>query len=492
MRSREVQRAFMRDHFHLEVLPIHYHEDVVTTICSVLRDRNLPKSELCRLIFTDPRCRFFSEFSQTQVADFLGVSAALVSRCKQQAMDANYQEMNHEQGRPPLLKPTSEEKIREWLREQTAGRNWPTLRAVKEQIVAQLEIDQPNATPSKSYYTHCIERILASEFTVRVAQPLEEERYAVRPEQIEQHFRNLRDLNLQNLSPHLILNLDETGFGASKTGRVKSRKVVIPAGFTGAPVFKESSDSHFITPLCAISAAGDVLAPGLISKRETDHPDASRCSFFLNVRRYTSPKAFVTRDIFTDYLAQIVLPHIDRVREQLGEGAPCLVIFDGHRAHLSEILTAWAAQHHILLYLLPPHSTHLLQPLDQGFFRRLKIQYSLFAPIKDVSKISSSLERIWMAIQATTITRIVWNAWIHTGIICIVKKGECEHCELDPARVLDDPALQPASGGAIPIFEGGRGRGVSTGQFGLLDEDEMLIWDAWQCPFCCHPLEFRS
>jgi hypothetical protein len=200
----------------------------------------------------------------------------------------------------------------------------------------------------------------------------------------------------------------------------------------------------------------------------------------------------VTRDIFTDYLAESVLPYVARVRDEVGDDTPFLLLFDGHGAHLSEILTAWAVQNHILLYFLPPHSNPLLQPLDQGFFRRLKIQYSLFAPIKGLSKISSSLERIWMAIQATTITRIVLNAWTHTGIICAVEDGECKRCELDPARVLGDPALQPASGGAIPIFEGGRGRGVSTGQFGLLDEDEMLIWDAGQCPFCCQPLEFKS
>jgi hypothetical protein len=257
-------------------------------------------------------------------------------------------------------------------------------------------------------------------------------------------------------------------------------------------VFKESSESHFITVLCTISAAGDVLPPGLISKRESDHPDSSHCSFSSNVSRNTSPKAFVTRDIFTNYLGQIVAPYIARVRESLDDDAPCLILFDGHRAHLSEIVSAWAAQNHIILYLLPPHSTHLLQPLDQGFFRRLKIQYSLFMPIKGISKISSSLERIWMAIQASTVTRIVWNAWGHTGVICEIENGECVRCGVDPARVLKDPALQPTFDGGTPVYEGARGRGVSTGQFGVLDEDEMLIWQAGQCPFCCQPLEFSS
>jgi hypothetical protein len=38
--------------------------------------------------------------------------------------------------------------------------------------------------------------------------------------------------------------------------------------------------------------------------------------------------------------------------------------------------------------------------------------------------------------------------------------------------------MQSVVGGATPIFEGGRGEGISTGAFGVLDEDEMMIWEA--------------
>jgi hypothetical protein len=39
----------------------------------------------------------------------------------------------------------------------------------------------------------------------------------------------LNYFNLESLSPRLILNLDEIGFGAFKTGRVKALTAVIPA-----------------------------------------------------------------------------------------------------------------------------------------------------------------------------------------------------------------------------------------------------------------------
>jgi hypothetical protein len=151
--------------------------------------------------------------------------------------------------------------------------------------------------------------------------------------------------------------------------------------------------------------------PGFITNRETDHPDADQCSFLQNVRRYVSANTFVTRAIFNDYLGSILSLDI-------GDNAKAVLIFDGYRAHLSDVLNAWIAENQILLSLLPPHSSHLVQPLDQGFSRRLKVEYSLFATITILSKRSSSLDRIWMLIQATIIARLVWNTGSHTGSVC--------------------------------------------------------------------------
>jgi hypothetical protein len=138
---------------------------------------------------------------------------------------------------------------------------------------------------------------------------------------IRQHFANLEEIEMSDISPHLILNLDETGFGASKSGRTKSRKVIVPNTLHGIPVFKENVESHFLTAICTISLSGDVLCPGRITKRGTDHPDGSQCSYFDNSRRDSSPKAFVTRRIFGDSLRTVVSPYITSWRERMGPDA---------------------------------------------------------------------------------------------------------------------------------------------------------------------------
>ena len=53
-----------------------------------------------------------------------------------------------------------------------------------------------------------------------------------------------------------------------------------------------------------------------------------------------------------------------------------LVLCDGHDSHVSGAVAAYCLQHKIILALLPPHSSHLLQPLDVGIFAPLKMAIS--------------------------------------------------------------------------------------------------------------------
>jgi hypothetical protein len=58
-------------------------------------------------------------------------------------------------------------------------------------------------------------------------------------------------------------------------------------------------------------------------------------------------------------------------REKAG-GKSRLLICDGHESHVSGRFAAYCFQHNIVLFLLVPHSSHLLQPLDIGVFGPLK------------------------------------------------------------------------------------------------------------------------
>jgi hypothetical protein len=112
--------------------------------------------------------------------------------------------------------------------------------------------------------------------------------------------------------------VDETGFRASKSGRLKSVKVIVLTSFKEKPLREENLESHYVLALVAMTLTSDVLNLGFITKRNMDHPDASKASYFQYVARYSSEKVFVTRFIFGDYLRTVLLPFIQTVWSELG------------------------------------------------------------------------------------------------------------------------------------------------------------------------------
>ncbi|KAH3781284.1 hypothetical protein DPMN_159111 [Dreissena polymorpha] len=40
-----------------------------------------------------------------------------------------------------------------------------------------------------------------------------------------------------------------------------------------------------------------------------------------------------------------------------------LLILDGHKSHVSVGLIEWALEHNIIIFVLPPHCSHIIQPL---------------------------------------------------------------------------------------------------------------------------------
>ena len=47
---------------------------------------------------------------------------------------------------------------------------------------------------------------------------------------------------------------------------------------------------------------------------------------------------------------------------------PVLLLYDGHKSHISLEPIEWAQSQHIVLFVLPAHTSHVLQPMDIGCF----------------------------------------------------------------------------------------------------------------------------
>ena len=55
------------------------------------------------------------------------------------------------------------------------------------------------------------------------------------------------------------------------------------------------------------------------------------------------------------------------------EGQTISVLYDGHKSHISLDLIDWARDNSIILFVLPPHCSHIIQPIDVGSFGPLQV-----------------------------------------------------------------------------------------------------------------------
>ncbi len=104
------------------------------------------------------------------------------------------------------------------------------------------------------------------------------------------------------------------------------------------------------------------------------------------------------------------------------QGTHRLLILDGHESHVSSDFIQYCCDHSIVALCLPPHSTHLLQPLDVGVYGPLSKAYkkcvhhhSRYGAV-NVNKID--FLRYYQEARSTAITtHNILSAWRGAGLI---------------------------------------------------------------------------
>ena len=76
--------------------------------------------------------------------------------------------------------------------------------------------------------------------------------------------------------------------------------------------------------------------------------------------------------IFQHYLQDHFLKYAVRG----GEDQHILLLYDGHRSHISPYLIDWGIENKVILFVLPAHTSHVLQPMDVGCFGPFSKIYS--------------------------------------------------------------------------------------------------------------------
>ena len=159
---------------------------------------------------------------------------------------------------------------------------------------------------------------------------------------------------------------------ASSTKRIMSLEALTSGRITHA---SQDGSREFISLLACICADGTALPPALIYKgdsgtlRDTWLEDwkVDNEAFFA-----VSPKGWSSDVIGLNWLTMI----FQRYTVQKAKNKRRLLLVDGHSSHVNMKFINTCDQLRILLLILPPHSTHRLQPLDVSLFAPLASYYT--------------------------------------------------------------------------------------------------------------------
>ena len=78
-----------------------------------------------------------------------------------------------------------------------------------------------------------------------------------------------------------------------------------------------------------------------------------------------SRKGFVTQQLFQQWFSTNFLQYANKAR-------PLLLILDNHTTHIDVKVLKEAKQNDVIMICIPPHTSHLFQPLDVGVFHQMK------------------------------------------------------------------------------------------------------------------------
>lgn len=162
--------------------------------------------------------------------------------------------------------------------------------------------------------------------------------------------------------PTHIFNCDETGMPLNPS----CLKIVDKLGSKN-PNYLTGNNKSQITVLVCTCAAGYTIPPFVIFKRKSLNPELTKGEV-PGILYGLSDTGWMTRELFLHWFIKHFLLYVPQV-------CPLLLVLDGHSSHCCPETINIAAQNQVIVFALPPNTTHVTQPLDRGCFAPLKVAW---------------------------------------------------------------------------------------------------------------------
>jgi hypothetical protein len=165
-----------------------------------------------------------------------------------------------------------------------------------------------------------------------------------------------------------IHNFDEAGF---LQGVIATAKVVTSSDSRNRPKAAQPGNREWVSIIQSICSYGWAIPPFIIFQGKNHlsawYEDSNLPADWVIT---LSENGWTTNEIGYEWIQ-----HFNRHTKHRTTGRYRLLILDGHESHVSAQFQQYCKEHEIITLCMPPHSSHLLQPLDVGCFSPLKTSY---------------------------------------------------------------------------------------------------------------------
>ena len=181
---------------------------------------------------------------------------------------------------------------------------------------------------------------------------------AVKEAKLKVAHRIVSLVERHNIPPQLIKNFDQTKYVPT------NKSTMAQKGSSSVPI-AASEDKRMINATFFITLDGTFLPMQLFYGGKTK----------MSLPKFSFPKTFclsVNEKYFSNssesikFLQEIIIPYVDKTRSNLSLPLDhlALLIFDVFRGQMTREMMDLLEENNILVSKVPPHMTHLFQPLD--------------------------------------------------------------------------------------------------------------------------------
>ena len=211
--------------------------------------------------------------------------------------------------------------------------------------------------PSIDYVNGFLKR--HQELSVRSANLIKRSRGKLSPDMVNEFF-DLFEVTAADIDPTHVFNYDETNL----TNNPGAQKAVFKSGQKYTEKIQDATKSSVSVMFCA-SASGYLLPPYIVYQGKNLYDDW--CVGGVKDSVYASTfSGWFDSWTFADWFKRVFLK---KTKNLVGKK---VLVGDNLASHLSEEVICLCRENDISFVCFPPNSTHMMQPLDVGFFAQMK------------------------------------------------------------------------------------------------------------------------